>query len=78
MPTATLTFDLNEPDERRSHLECLKAPDVIMAVYDLNQFIYENMNGRQTNEEQYKIYETVFDKLHEIVNERNLANIIFE
>ena len=79
MPTATLTFDLNEPDERRAHLECVKAPDVIMAVYDFNNFLREKMKyDDKLTEEQYGVYETVSDKLHEIVNDADLANLIFE
>lgn len=78
MPTATLTFDLNEPDDRRAHLECVKAPDVIMAIYDFNAFLREKMKYGELPEEQYKVYETISDKLHEIVNESDLSNLIFE
>lgn len=79
MPHATLTFDLNDPDDKRAHLECVKAPNVIMVVYDLNEFLREKMKWDETlTEEQYKVYETISDKLHEIVNEADLANLIFE
>ena len=78
MPTATLTFDLNDPDERRAHLECLKASDIIMVVYDLNTFLREKLKWAELTEEQYKVYETVSDKLHELVNESDLSNLIFE
>lgn len=79
MPTATLTFDLNDPDDKRAHLECLKAPDVIMVVYDFNTFLREKLKyDENLTEEQYKVYETVSDKLHEIVNASDLSNLIFE
>ena len=79
MPTANLTFDLNEPDDRRAHLECVKAPDVIMVVYDLNEFLREKMKWDETlTEEQYKVYETISEKLNELVNESDIANLIFQ
>ena len=79
MPTATLTFDLNDPDERRAHLECLKASDIIMVVYDLNTFLREKLKyDENLTEEQYKVYETVSDTLNEIVNASDLSNLIFE
>ena len=78
MPTATLTFDLNEPDERRAHLECVKAPDVIMVVSDFNDFLREKLKYSEPTEEQYKVYETASEKLHEIINDAGLSNLIFE
>ena len=79
MPTATLTFDLNDSDEKRAHLECIKAPDIIMVIYDFNNFLREKMKyDDKLTEEQYGVYKTVSDKLHEIVNDADLANLIFE
>lgn len=78
MPTATVTFDLNEPDERRAHLECVKAPDVIMVVSDFNDFLREKLKWAELTEEQYKVYETASEKLHEIINDAGLSNLIFE
>lgn len=79
MPTATLTFDLAEADDRRAHLECIKVSDVIMVVYNLKQFLREQLKyNEKLTDEQYKVYETVSDKLYELVNESDLANLIFE
>lgn len=78
MPTATLTFDLTDPDDIRSHLECIKASDVIIAIDEFNNFLRGKLKYDDTlTAEQYKVYETVSDRLHEIVNDADLANLIF-
>lgn len=78
MPTATLTFDLSDPDDVRYHMECVKASDIIMVVYDLDQFIHNKLKwDEQLTEVQYKVYEQISEKLHELVNNSELANLIF-
>lgn len=33
--TATLTFNLDDPDDRKAHLRCVKSTDMAIALFDI-------------------------------------------
>ena len=33
--TATLTFDLNDQDDRQAHMRCVKATDLALAIWSI-------------------------------------------
>jgi hypothetical protein len=33
--TATLTFDLNDQDDRQAHMRCVKASDLALAIWSI-------------------------------------------
>lgn len=35
MATATLTFDLNDPDDRMGHYRCVKSLDMALVIWDI-------------------------------------------
>ena len=35
MATATLTFDLNDPDDRMEHRRCIKSLDMALVIWDI-------------------------------------------
>ena len=35
MATATLTFDLNDPDDRMEHYRCVKSLDMALVIWDI-------------------------------------------
>ena len=72
---ATITFDLDEPGERTEHIRCIKAIDLSMAIYDLDQYLrtktkYES-DGMPA--EVYEAYESMRDKFKEILEERHIS-----
>lgn len=47
---ATLTFNLSDPSDRDHHTQALKAPDVFIAIDNLNEFLrrlrkYSDLTG---------------------------------
>jgi len=78
MPKATITFDLSDPDDKRVHMECMRAQDLIMVMYDFNDFLRNKLKYEQLPDGQYEVYETISDEFHRLVNEADLSNLIFE
>ena len=79
MPKATLTFDLSDSDERRSHLEATNVSDIIMVAYDLDDWLRDEVKyNDKLTEERLNAYETVREKLHQLANDSGVSNLIFE
>ena len=64
MAKATLTYDLNDPDDRIEHLRAVKATDMALVIWD---FVYNSKKGMEYQIEEYK-YDAyqVLDKMLEI------------
>jgi hypothetical protein len=64
MAKATLTFDLNDPDDRLEHLRAIKAMDMALVIWG---FVYNSKKGLeyQIEEYSYNAYQ-VLDKMLEI------------
>lgn len=72
---ATLTFDLDEPEERTEHIRCIKAIDLSMAIYDLDQYLRAKTKyeSEGMTSEVYDAYDLMREKLREILEERNIS-----
>ena len=66
---ATLTFDL--PEEHSDHLLAVKASDLAMALWDIDQELRSVVKYGQ-DEAQANYYEEVRDKLRDILNKYNI------
>lgn len=64
MAKATLTYDLNDPDDRIEHLRAVKATDMALVIWG---FVYNSKKGMEYQIEEYK-YDAyqVLDKMLEI------------
>ena len=78
MATATLTFDLNDPGDRREHIQCSRAGEMLLVIYDFNIFLREKLKYSECSDEKMDAYQEVSDKLHELINDSDLSNLIFE
>jgi hypothetical protein len=75
MAIATLTFDLTDPDDLIEHKRCIKAIDVCLVIWDMDQYLRTRIkyeSDTMTNEE-CGAYETMRDKLREILEERSIS-----
>ena len=55
--TATLTFDLNDQDDRQAHMRCVKATDLTLAIWSI-----KNQNLGKTRKQ---ILESIDRILHD-------------
>lgn len=74
MAEAILKFDLNDPDDRMSHLRAVKSLDMAMALWDIvhntKKGLEWSMEGKEIDK--YDALELVYEKIHEILNEHNI------
>jgi hypothetical protein len=77
MATATLTFDLNDSDDRQEHLRCVQSTSMAIAIWDI---VYEvkkgterELEGKETSTDaEFKLHEKIFEKIHEVLEERGI------
>lgn len=65
---AVLKFNLNDPDDRMSHMRCVKATDMAIVLFEITHNLQKQCEGKG---EEY-IFEQICDLLDEhgiIVNE---------
>jgi hypothetical protein len=77
MATATLTFDLNDTDDRQEHLRCVKSLDMALVIWDI---VYEvkkrtenQLEGKETSTDaEFQLHEKIFEEIHDTLNERGI------
>jgi len=72
---AQLTFDLFDAEDMIEHKRCIKALDICMAIWEMDQYLRTKTKyeSDKMTEEEYKAYETMRDKLREILEERTIS-----
>jgi hypothetical protein len=55
--TATLTFDLNDHDERQAHMRCVKATDLALAIWSI-----KNQNLGNTRKQILQSIDRIMDE----------------
>jgi hypothetical protein len=66
---AKIEFDLNEPDDIKNHLRCVKATDMALVLWT----IYHMRKQLEWMEEQGKLSaDTVMDKILDAFNDHNV------
>ena len=77
MATATLTFDLNEPDDVQAHLRCVKSTDMALAIWDIVYEIRKSTERKLESQEtstdaEFKLHEKIFEEIYDTLNERGI------
>lgn len=74
MAEGILKFDLNEPDDRVSHLRAVKSLDLSLAIWDIvhntKKGLEWSMEGKEIDK--YEALEMVYEKIYEILDEHNI------
>ena len=70
MPKVTLEFNL--PEEQEEFKTAASAPDMSLVLWDFSQFLRSKIKYEELSESDYKVYETVREKLFEIASEHNV------
>jgi len=68
---AILEFDLNDPDDRASHVRAVMADNALFAIHDYNEFLYKHAKGDLTDE-QYETLSVLANKFHECLANRSI------
>ena len=77
MSKATLEFDLSEPHEQQELNLKLRATDMAIALWDVEQmFRHELKYNEDITDDQYTIVEKLQEKYFEMVDDRNLKGLI--
>lgn len=59
---AKLTFDLNDPDDKMSHLRCIKSTDMALALFEI---VYNLKRDTEDGED-------IFDRISDILAQNNV------
>ena len=71
---ATLEFNLDEFEDESAHMRCVKAKDLSLALWDMDQHLRAKTKYAPDSmpEEVYDALQETRDKLHEIMSEYNI------
>ena len=72
---AILEFDLNDQDDRMSHLRCVKSTSMAIALWEITHNTKKGLEWSMEGKEldKYDALELVFDKIYEILNEHDVS-----
>lgn len=74
MAKAKIEYDLNDADDRLSHLRAVKSLDLSLAIWDIVHNTKKRlewfMEGKEMDK--YDALELVYEKIHEILEEHNI------
>ena len=56
---ASLTFDLDSPEDAAAHLRCTKSNDLVLCLAEFNTQLFCKLKYDELNEEQTKIYSEI-------------------
>jgi hypothetical protein len=69
---ATLEFNLDDGDDKAAHLRAIKALDMAIALWDMDQYLRGLIKYGELDDKVYQALEEARDKLRDILNERSI------
>jgi hypothetical protein len=74
MAKAILEFDLNDNDDKQSHLRAVKSLDMAGALWDITHNTKKGLEWTLEGKEmdKYEVLDLVYDKIYEILQEHNI------
>jgi hypothetical protein len=70
---AKLEFDLDDFDDRMSHMRCVKSTDMASILFEMSTNARKRIiMGSENGEEYYKGVDDVFNKFRELMEEHNI------
>jgi hypothetical protein len=72
---AILEFDLDNPDDKMSHLRCIKATEMMITLWEMDQHLRSltKYAPDTTSEETYDELVRVRKRLHEIMDDNGIT-----
>jgi hypothetical protein len=76
MATATLTYNLEDPDDRMAHLRAIKSTDMAIALFEITSNLKKKCRSIAEDEKQklnaYSAMNEVFKGISEILEEQGI------
>ena len=73
---ATLSYNLNDPDDRMAHMRAVKSLDMASALFEITRNLKKQVERRFEDEtieyDSFDVIQEVFDRIHEILGENNI------
>lgn len=69
---ATLEFDLDEGQDRMAHLRCVKALNMAISLWDMDQYLRGLIKYGELDDAIHKTLEETRNKLREIMSENSI------
>jgi hypothetical protein len=74
---ATLSYNLNDPDDRMAHLRAVKSLDMASALFDITRNLKNKIENRyedidNTNNDVFDGIQAVFDEIYNILEDNNI------
>jgi hypothetical protein len=77
MATATLTFDLTDPEDSQEHLRCVKATDMALVLweirYNLKKRIEHQIDDPANNLTTQDVADNIFDSIYEMMSDKGIV-----
>jgi hypothetical protein len=73
---AILEFDLNDPDDIRSHMRCVKSQDMALVLWEVQYNLKkrcENILEHKEEMDRFEALELIFEELMELYNQHNIS-----
>jgi hypothetical protein len=72
---AILEFDLDNPDDKMSHLRCIKATEMMITIWEIDQHLRSitKYAPDTTSQETYDELVRVRERLHEIMDDNGIT-----
>ena len=74
---ATLSYNLNDPDDRMDHLRAVKSMDMASALFDITRNLRKKIQNRyedidNTHNDVFDGIDAVFDEIYDILEDNNI------
>jgi hypothetical protein len=73
---ATLSYNLNDPDDSMAHLRAVKSLDMASALFEITRNLKKQVERKYeddtTEYDSFDVIQEVFDRIYEILGENNI------
>ena len=72
---AKLEFDLNDPDDRMSHLRAVKSLDMASALFEITRLkkqVERRFEEDTTECDSFDVIQDVFDRIYQVLSDNNI------
>jgi hypothetical protein len=74
MATATLNFDLNDPDDNMAFMRCAKSTDMALALWEFANNTKKSFQRDldESDDKSYELIDKVYERFWEIMNDNGI------
>jgi hypothetical protein len=73
---ATLSYNLNDPDDRMAHMRAVKSLDMASALFEITQNLRKKVIRRfeddTTEYDSFDVIQEVFDRIYEVLTDHSI------